>query len=216
LAGSAVSLGALAVILAVAVAAIAVPKAAGAVPLTVLSNSMAPTMPVGSLAVVKPTMPVTAGKPEELSVEEIEQVNEVSKIEPGDVIVFAPKEGSGTTVIHRVITANTDSTGRRTFMTRGDNNDAMDPPVAGYQVRGVLWYRLPWLGWVNDAMDSSTRRVVSVAVAAAGFGWAGWTLVSALAGPKRQPRRASSATGATATQTGLRGLGPNGAKDGDR
>jgi signal peptidase len=179
----------LSVVLAVAVLAIGLPKVAGAVPLTVLSDSMSPTMPAGSLAVVKPTMPVSAGAPTSLSVEEIEQVNNVSGIEPGDVIVFAPKEGSSITVIHRVITVNTDSAGHRVFTTKGDANDSVDPPVHGYQVRAVAWYRLPWLGYVNSWLDDTTRPMVALTLAVFGFGWAGWNLVRTWA-LRRVPRRA--------------------------
>jgi signal peptidase len=72
----------LAAVFGVAVLAVGFPKLAGAVPVTVLSNSMAPIMPVGSLAVVTPTMPLSTDV-ESLSVEEIEQVNDVTGIEPG-------------------------------------------------------------------------------------------------------------------------------------
>jgi signal peptidase len=191
---------ALVLVLGVAVLAVGLPKLAGAVPLTVLSDSMAPAMPVGSLAVVKPTMPLAADA-EALSVEEIDRVNDVSGIEPGDVVVFAPEEGSGVLVIHRVLTVSTDTAGRRVFTTKGDNNDTADSPVDGYQVRAVLWYRLPLLGWVNDWLDASTRRAVAVGFAVLAFGWAGWNLIGALRA-RRARRAQADPAGGEARETG--------------
>jgi signal peptidase len=116
------------------------------------------------------------------------------------VIVFAPEEGSGVMVIHRVLTVNTDSSGRRVFTTKGDNNDAVDSPVAGYQVRAVLWYRLPYLGYVNNWLDASMRRIVAIGFAAAAFGWAGWNLVGALRACRPRPAAAASSTDGVLSQ----------------
>lgn len=176
----------LAVVVLVGTASILVPRLTGAVPLTVLSDSMSPGMPVGSLAVVRPTM-ATSTSPAAMSPAQIDAVNDVAGIEPGDVIVFAPEAGDDTLVIHRVRTVSEHS-GTRVFTTQGDNNGAPDDPVAGHQVRAVLWYSLPWLGYVNDGVDDGARRVIGLTAAGAGYAWALTVVVRGLTRRGRPPR----------------------------
>lgn len=159
-------------VLAVAMVTVVVPKVAGAVPLTVLSNSMAPGMPVGSLAVVRPTMDTLTGQAQTMSPEQIDAVNDVDGIEVGQVIVYVPEKNNDRLVIHRVTAVTVTSTGRHVFTTQGDNNSAADDPVNGYQVRAVLWYQLPWLGHVNNWVNTGHREIVAVVVAGAGYLWA--------------------------------------------
>lgn len=170
--GRVLSLLLLALVLAVAVIALVIPKVAGAIPLTVLSNSMAPSMPVGSLAMVRPTMDTLTGSAQTLDREQIDAVNEVDDIGIGDVIVFVPEASRDTLIIHRVIGVNVTSTGQRTFTTQGDNNSGVDDPVSSHQVRAVLWYHVPLLGYVNDAVDSGAKQWLAVGVAALGYSWA--------------------------------------------
>lgn len=180
-------------VLAVAAAAVAVPKLAGAVPVAVLSDSMAPTMPVGSLAVVRPTMPTTDDDATSLTPEQVDAVNDVAGIRVGDVIVFVPEEGGTRAVIHRVVGVSVSQDGSRVFTTQGDNNSGVDDPVPGHQVRAVLWYHLPWLGWVDDAMDSTARAWVGGTAAALGYAWAATHLWRAVR--PRRPEPAPEAAG---------------------
>lgn len=170
---------ALIAVLAIAALTVVVPKVAGAVPLTVLSNSMAPTMPVGSLAVVRPTMDTQAGDPARLDAAQIDAVNQVEGIGVGDVIVFAPKANDPRLVVHRVTGMAVSSDGRRTFTTKGDNNSSVDDPVHGHQVRAVVWYHLPLLGYVNDKVKDDARFEVAIAVAALGYVWAAALFIKA-------------------------------------
>lgn len=160
------------VVLVTSSAALVVPKAAGAIPLTVLSDSMAPTMPVGSLAVVRPTMETLTGTAATLDPEQIDELNHIEDIKVGDVIVFAPRAGNDMLVIHRVIGMSMNSSGQRVFTTQGDNNSAVDEPVSGYQVRAVLWYHLPLLGFVNNSLSNDSRQWVAIGAATLGYGWA--------------------------------------------
>ncbi len=120
--GSLVLLGAVALALAVAV----VPVAAGGSALTVLSPSMTPTFPVGTLVVIRPR-PVEA-------------------IRIGDVVSFTdrdPATGSTRTVTHRVVGVDPGPQ----FRTKGDANAAQDPDaVQATEVRGVEWYSVPKVG----------------------------------------------------------------------
>jgi signal peptidase I len=78
---------------------------AGYRPQPVLSGSMEPALPVGSLAIAK-AVPA-------------------STIEKGDVITFARPGTRGETITHRVV-AITEGRERR-FTTRGDANPSRDP-----------------------------------------------------------------------------------------
>jgi signal peptidase len=121
------------VVIAAVVAALAVVAAVGLVPLvtgastyTVLTGSMRPALPVGTVVVVRPTP--------------------VEQIAVGEVVTFlAHDPGTSATrvVTHRVIGIDPGPVLR----TRGDANDAPDPGgTVAADVRGVLWYSVPWVG----------------------------------------------------------------------
>lgn len=110
-----------------------VPALAGARALTVLSASMDPALPAGSVAVVRPVAPAS--------------------IRPGDIITFVDRDAAGQpTVTHRVVAVH-DTPAGPAFTTRGDANGAADPgrtPAA--DVRGALWYHLPWVGTMRELL----------------------------------------------------------------
>lgn len=120
-------------------------RAAGFIPFSVLSNSMAPTYHAGDLVYVLPQEP--------------------ESIETGDVIAFCPEAhtdgvgGPPSVVMHRVIQA--DQLGR-TFITKGDANRETDAePVAYDRMIGKAAWSLPCLGRVSDALSRalfSTER----------------------------------------------------------
>ena len=64
---------------------------------------------------------------------------------PGDIISYTiphGEPGSGYDVIHRIVSS--DSHG---FITRGDNNDVVDPWTPAYgDIIGKLWFRVPVVG----------------------------------------------------------------------
>lgn len=124
-------------VLAVAAAMIVIPRIAGATAYTVLTGSMAPGMQPGSLAVVRPVDPAT--------------------LHIGDVITYQLKSGEPSVVTHRVVGVGSTLDGELRFTARGDANTANDPPVRPEQIRGILWYQLPWLGHVNSALSGSQR-----------------------------------------------------------
>ncbi len=102
---------------------------------SVLSGSMSPTYPVGSLLVVS-------------------QID-ASQVEAGMALVFEDPREPGRIVTHRVIGQVPDDAS--SFQTRGDANAAPDPvPVPARLVRGrVLWSVhglgavIDWLRWPN-------------------------------------------------------------------
>ena len=119
-------------VVALAVAVAVVPAVGGATPLTVLSGSMEPALPVGSTVVVRP--------------------QPAGSIAAGDVITFTDREeGSAETrvVTHRVIEVRPGPE----FVTMGDANDTPDPGVVpAADVLGVQWYHVPWVGLLRERL----------------------------------------------------------------
>jgi signal peptidase len=168
-----ISAGLLALILGIAAVAIVVPQMTGAVPLTVLSSSMEPTLRPGTMAVVRP----------------IEQ-SQLGQIRIGDIITFQPYPKDPTLVTHRVVEIQHLSTGGYVFTTQGDANSTVDEPVRGKQVRATLWYAMPWLGWVNDLVNAQGNRVWIVPTAAGLlFAYAGYTVVAAAVSHAKEKKR---------------------------
>lgn len=137
--GQVLSWSLLAVVLALGVVTIVVPKIAGAMPLTVLTSSMKPGLPPGTLLVVKP---VATGD-----------------IRVGDVITYQIHSGVPGVISHRVTGITLGPDGTRTFVLKGDNNSAADAePVIGAQVQGRLWYSIPYLGYANTLASGADRE----------------------------------------------------------
>lgn len=160
-------MGLLGGVLVLALLAVAVPAAVGGTPLTILTGSMSPGLPPGTLVVVRPTP--------------------LHDIRIGDVITYQLESGQPTLVTHRVVARVTDSaTDEVRFVTQGDANDVRDPAtVRPVQIRGTVWYAIPWLGHVNQVVDRDARRPL-VTVAAAGlFAYAAWMFTSGVRDRRR-------------------------------
>ncbi|MEN2736341.1 signal peptidase I [Microbacterium sp. X-17] len=165
------SVGLLGLVLFVAAVVIVIPRAAGATPVTVLTSSMEPTLPPGTLVVVKPKA--------------------VHDIRVGDVMTYQIRSGDPAVISHRVIAITTSTTNGMTFTTKGDNNAEADPPVVPAQVRGVVWYSVPLIGYVNSALDQSQRSWVLPAVGVLLILYAAWMFLRGTASSVR--RRTSRA-----------------------
>ncbi|WP_153397099.1 signal peptidase I [Ornithinicoccus halotolerans] len=151
---------------------ILIPRLTGWVPLTVLSGSMEPTIPTGSLVVV----------------ERLHGEADLTGIGTGDVITFMPHPDDPTLVTHRVVSAGTRADGTTVFVTQGDANAAADPePVGAQQVRGTVRYHVPYAGHLSRLLNVEQKRTGVFLAAALLFGYAGVQVVRAL-------RPASSAT----------------------
>ena len=98
-----------------------VPKLFGYEVFHVLSGSMEPTIPTGSLIIVKPVEPET--------------------VEEGDVIAFS---SNGSVVTHRVV--GIDSS-RGEFITKGDANEVADIyPTPFLALIGKVVFYITWVG----------------------------------------------------------------------
>ncbi len=129
-------------VLAVAAVMIVIPKAAGATAYTVLTSSMEPGLPPGSLAVVRPVDP--------------------AEVRTGDVITYQLKSGQPAVVTHRVVGVGSTLDGELRVTTRGDANGSDDDPIRAEQIRGRLWYQMPWLGYINSMFSGRERQAVTI------------------------------------------------------
>ena len=165
--GVAVSAAVLALVAGLAALVIVVPLVAGGTALTVLTSSMEPKYPAGTLIVTKPTP--------------------VDEIRVGDVLTYQIRSGSPAVISHRVITRSISTDGTTSFITQGDNNSDPDSePVRAVQAKGTLWYAIPLLGWVNNAISGESRGILVPLVAGSLFAYAGWLVVSALLARRRR------------------------------
>lgn len=169
--GLGISGGLLALVILVGMLAVVLPAIAGATPLTVLTSSMEPKLPPGTLVIVKPT--------------------NTADIRVGDVITYQIESGKAGVVTHRVTEISTSSNGSKTFTAQGDNNDTPDAkPVEAVQIMGKVWYSVPWIGYVASAVNGDARTWLIPVVAAGLFLYAGYMVASGIAGSAKKRRLA--------------------------
>jgi signal peptidase len=175
--GLGLSAGLLLFVAFVAALVVVIPAASGSTPYTILTPSMEPTYPPGTLIIVKPTDP--------------------QAIRVGDVVTYQLTSNEPEVITHRVIQIvhSSDPDVELRFVTQGDNNGAPDGEIRAVQIRGVVWYAVPWIGYINNLVNGDARGVVIPLVAIALFGYAGWMIIAALLSRRRtraaQERRAA-------------------------
>ena len=83
-------------------------------------------------------------------------------------------------------------------LEQGDANARPDESeVLPVQVKGTVWFAVPWLGWVNQFMGGARGWLVPV-IAAALFSYAVWMIFAGLLGSRR--RRSSPPDGEGETE----------------
>lgn len=166
------SAGLFALVLLLGVVAVGVPAVTGSMPMTILTGSMAPTYPAGTLVIVRPTP--------------------VDEIRVGDALTYQLRSGEPELVTHRVI-AITSAGGEKRFTTQGDANSVADPaPVREVQIRGTVWYSIPYLGWANTLVNGEQRETIVAVLAVGLFGYAGLSIAKGAAAARRRRRPAPS------------------------
>lgn len=144
---------------------IVIPRLTGWIPLSVLSGSMEPTIPTGSMVVVAP----------------IEGEEDLAALSTGDVITFMPRPDDPTLVTHRVISQGVRTDGSTVFTTQGDANGAPDrAPVEAQQVRGVVRYHVPYAGHLSLLLNVEQKQTGVLLAALGFFGYAGFQAVRAV------------------------------------
>jgi signal peptidase len=151
--------------------AVLIPRIAGATPYVVLTGSMQPRMPPGTLVVVRPVKPADIGI--------------------GSVVTYQLKSGKPAVVTHRVVAMGFDGKGRRLFHTQGDANNAPDAKwVRPVQIRGERWYWVRYLGYVTTYITGGQRHIALVATVTFLLGYAAVMFYKAI----RDRRQSTSAT----------------------
>lgn len=198
---TALSLAVLLLVVGAGMVLIVLPKVAGAIPRAVLTQSMEPTLPPGTLIVVRPVEP--------------------NQVAVGDVVTYQIESGKPDVITHRVVAIAFTPSGTRTFTLKGDNNAVADAdPVKEVQIVGRLWYSVPVIGYASLWLNGDARGVIVPVLAGLLFAFAAYMFISGLVGAVRERRRlavqGADATGVPRREaplaTGLNGAIPIGAE----
>ncbi len=123
---------------------VTIPGFAGFGIYNVVSGSMEPALPVGSLVYTREQEPET--------------------LEEGDIIAY---NGNGMTITHRVVRNDREL---REIITKGDANPAEDfTPVRYGSVIGKVKLHIPFLGGFFDFFTSLKGKIYLMGILAAGF-----------------------------------------------
>lgn len=142
-----------------AVVLIVLPKLTHGMTLTVLSGSMTPRIPVGSVVLVVPADPET--------------------LRVGDVATYQTAPGKAEFITHRIVDIDTTTT-PMSFTFKGDANPGADlEPVPAGAIRGELWFHVPYLGAIRDSLQTggglaAAGMVLFSSYALYQFGGAAW------------------------------------------
>lgn len=154
---------------------IVIPRITGSTPFTVLTGSMEPTYPPGTLVVVKPT--------------------NTGSLAVGDAITYQWESGKTDVVTHRIVSVQYSAKGELRFTTQGDANPVPDErPVVPEQVRGKVWYSVPYVGYVNNFITGKQRSALLVVVVGGLLVYAVSMFVSSGRDKRRAPAAAVAAS----------------------
>ncbi len=152
-----------------------IPRAVGGTTYTVLTSSMEPDLPPGTLVVTKPV--------------------DADQVRVGEVITYQLESGKPTTVTHRVVEARYTLNGDLQLITQGDANPVPDSkPVIAEQVRGKLWYSVPYLGRVNNWLTPDRRGFAIIGVVGILLAYAAYMFTSAVVDRRRRTPETDSPT----------------------
>lgn len=131
---------------------------------TVLSGSMEPTIPVGSMI--------------------FDQEVDASQLTRGDVVTFHPPGQPDKLVSHRVV--RVEETKRGSFLvTRGDANGVTDDWRIPAEGRGLRYqFHVPYLGYVVGGLLTPVGRLVALTLAAI---WLGGLALWTIWRPRKEP-----------------------------
>lgn len=162
-----------------------VPKLFGYHIYGVLTGSMTPAYPVGSVVYIRTC------EPEEVTV--------------GDVITFRMGTDTEHVMTHRVVEVDSDM---QSFVTKGDANNAADAePVSFDRLIGKAVLCIPGLADVADQMDTLTgKAVLFIAFALAFIFWVIADLISPKKGNKESKQKEEAVSNAGRTAMRLVGL----------
>lgn len=157
-----------------ALVTVVIPLLMGAQTYTVLTGSMQPGMPPGTMIAVRDTP--------------------IDDVRVGDVVTYQIRSGDPAVVTHRVVGTTSMTGGERVLLTRGDANDVDDPPVRREQLRGTVVLAVPYLGYPAVLVGGAERGAVVAAIGVAVVGYGIALLVwDAIRAGRRKPAAAVAA-----------------------
>ncbi len=119
-------------VLAAIVVTVVLPRATQGSALTVLTGSMSPEIPVGSVVMVRPVDPAT--------------------LAVGDIATYQVEPDREVFITHR-ITEIHDGPKGLSFTFKGDANRGADlDRIPSEAVRGEVWFHVPYLGSIRDGL----------------------------------------------------------------
>ena len=155
---------------AVLAAAVLVPRLGGGTPYVILTGSMRPDLPPGTLVVTRPVATTLPGV--------------------GSVVTYQRASGEATVVTHRVVAQGISAVGEPVVRTQGDANPVPDPGwIRPVQIRGEHWYDVPYLGYATTVLSPSVRQALQTGLIAVLLVYAAFMLTSGLR--RRAPSRAA-------------------------
>ena len=109
-------------------------------PYTIVSGSMEPAVPTGSLVYIRRI--------------------EAEAVEIGDVIAYYGDRDENAVIVHRVVERD-----ERSFITKGDANETEDLRPVGYdQLMGIVSISVPHLGIFAEALTMGNGRILTVSL----------------------------------------------------
>ncbi len=114
-------------------------------PSAIMSNSMDPTFSRGCMVIVQ-------------------KISDAMDINIGDIIQY---EARGMVITHRVVRvdSSSDGSGKREFITKGDNNPSEDQPVKQDNVTGIVRAEIPAIGyptvWLHEITVGNDSKKVN-------------------------------------------------------
>lgn len=125
------------------------PRTTDAVAMTVLTGSMTPTIPAGSMILVRPVDPGT--------------------LQVGDIATYQEQEGVDTYITHRVVGVR-ERAGETRYVFQGDANPGPDlQAVRPGAVRGEVWFHVPYLGSTKESLGGPAGVGLLAMLLLAGF-----------------------------------------------
>ncbi len=138
------------VLLLVVTALVVLPRVTHGAALTVLSGSMRPALPVGSVVIERPV--------------------DTADLQVGDIATYQQAPGRGVYITHRI--AAIDRTANPVMFTfKGDANRVADAlPVPATAIRGKVWFDVPYLGWLRRGSGPANLRSGALLLGVLGLG----------------------------------------------
>lgn len=128
---------------------IVIPRATHGTAMTVLTGSMTPGIPVGSVVIDRPVDPGT--------------------LHVGDIATYQKTPGKAEYITHRIVKIDP-SKSPTEFTFKGDANRGPDiTPVPATAIRGKVWFHVPYLGSIRDAIQTKGGLAGIAMVLLAGY-----------------------------------------------